>query len=436
MFERETNGVNGMRYGFRPLTAAVILAALMAGAACPGDIRALAESEQERYFDEEDGVWVTPGAEMDGESFIRGYLKLKRGAVVYYDKNRKQPMGYPLEESVVYAERVRAYEKGSLYELRFDTAGTADGESYVKAYYYTREPDAAGTSARAEALGSSPGARIVDGVPLTVIRFHYGAETQNEQRFNIITATGTGYIAHDSTNLRKGPGSTYEYITRLSRDTRVTVTGMVTNGVGATWLYVRDDEGNEGFVRNDMVASAPVGLTQVEAPAEGETPIADPAEDTPESQEDGPPAEASLTEDTEPEEEPPLLLDEAGGQEAPEALPLPEAEQQEDGGEAAAQDERDAAPDGRSVRVAVTWQGESESPSYGDYAVLRAVLQGYEGKDVALQWQTSRDGARWNDIHGANSETLTLQMTEENCRDYWRVLVTTKDSDVLPNPGQ
>ena len=148
---------------------------------------------------------------------------------------------------------------------------------------------------------------------------------------------------------------------------------MTVNGVGATWMLVKDGEGNEGFVRADLLGSPPEA-TPTPVPEPVPTPAPSPSP-------------------------------------APEPTAVPTA-----------------APDPvRSVSVEV--HGKA-SPAIGDTVVLEAVLAGYGDLVTSLQWQMSPDGKTWQDIGGATAETLSVLLTEENSGCYWRVLVTDSEPEI------
>ena len=222
------------------------------------------------FFDPEDGVWIESG-EKAGEDRQSGYMTLLRGHVVYRDANRTDPIGYPTEESIVYATCVRTYEKGSVYQVRFDTQQTRNEEKCITGYYYTQYPR------MEDKPEPSTDVRILDGVMIPLIRFHYGAETGVESQYNVVTASGTAYIAKGGTNLREGPGGSYNYVARLAKDTKVTITGFNINS-NVTWYYVYDSEGNRGFVRADLLTDLPSTVIPTPEPTETATIIAGPEE--------------------------------------------------------------------------------------------------------------------------------------------------------------
>ena len=76
----------------------------------------------------------------------------------------------------------------------------------------------------------------------------------------------------------------------------------------------------------------------------------------------------------------------------------------------------------RSVSITADW-GEGEL-HFGDAATLTAVLSGYDGAAYTLQWQTSKDGAEWADVEDATETSYVMTVTEDNYRDFWRVIVT------------
>ena len=368
------------------------LAVLLSAAAAAEESGAAADAENTGlYFDVSDGVWIgydgtqethssesgqSPAAQTGDETgFLSGYIRIPRGRALYRDVNRTEQLGYPLEESVFYAVRRRKYEKGAVYELRFDTAESAETDRYVTAYYYSRDPDAVSEGGQEELFAGLAGARIVDGVPLTLVRLRYGEAPGEsvEERYNVVSASGVALVKHDETNLREGPGGTYGYIVRLSRGEAVTVEGMTVNGVGATWMLVKDRDGNEGFIRADLLGAAPEATPEPTA-----VPTPDPTpEPTPTPQ--------------------------------PTAVPSPTPEPER--------------------RVSVAVRGKAE-PAIGDTVVLEAVLEGDGDLVTRLQWQASRDGETWQDIAGATADTLSVTLTQENSGSYWRVLVTHSEPEI------
>ena len=76
----------------------------------------------------------------------------------------------------------------------------------------------------------------------------------------------------------------------------------------------------------------------------------------------------------------------------------------------------------RSVSVYLAYDGDYVT--FGDRVTFYAVLNGYEDTVYALQWQSSHDNRTWSDISGADKATYTMNVTEENYTDYYRVAVT------------
>ena len=79
----------------------------------------------------------------------------------------------------------------------------------------------------------------------------------------------------------------------------------------------------------------------------------------------------------------------------------------------------------RTIDIYADWGGGELY--FGDESTLIAVLHGYDNAVYTVQWQTSRDGAEWQDIEGATETRYTMIVTEENYLDYWRVVVTITD---------
>ena len=150
----------------------VVLTALLVGAAIA-----------EPGWDPEDGVFIddtesspflNTGDKEDTQYPSKGYLRLLKGRVVYRDRYRKEQLGWVTEDSYVYAVRVGTIKRGAYYELRFDTQSTENGKRYEKAYVLLANPSMYTGEKAIEYAQGLPGARIVDGVPIPQVRFHYG----------------------------------------------------------------------------------------------------------------------------------------------------------------------------------------------------------------------------------------------------------------------
>ena len=79
----------------------------------------------------------------------------------------------------------------------------------------------------------------------------------------------------------------------------------------------------------------------------------------------------------------------------------------------------------RYIDIYVAW--EDERKEIGNTATLIAVLHGYENAVYTLQWQNSEDDVNWTDVEGETGERFAIEITEENCTDYWRVQVIITD---------
>ena len=53
---------------------------------------------------------------------------------------------------------------------------------------------------------------------------------------------------------------------------------------------------------------------------------------------------------------------------------------------------------------------------------LSSELIGFENKEYTLQWQHSLDGTTWIDEPGANEDTYTFVLDEQNARYIWRII--------------
>ncbi|MEG0050426.1 MAG: hypothetical protein RR865_14825, partial [Clostridia bacterium] len=81
----------------------------------------------------------------------------------------------------------------------------------------------------------------------------------------------------------------------------------------------------------------------------------------------------------------------------------------------------------RSIEITASWK--NEQLILGDHVTLTATLHGYESVE-SLQWQMSSDNINWSDVDGANEESYSYQLNEENCTNYWRISVTVPDANL------
>lgn len=283
----------------------VVLTALLVGAALA-----------ERDFDIEDGVYLddsesspflNTGDKEDTQYPSKGYLRLLKGRVVYRDRYRKEQLGWVTEDSYVYAVRVGTIKRGAYYELRFDTQSTENGKRYEKAYVLLANPSMYTGEKAIEYAQGLPGARIVDGVPIPQVRFHYGEIIEQDDYYPLVPAVGRAVIVKSGVNLRKGPGKSFSRVIYLKKGQEISILGSYTNGVGDRWIFVRTEGGDEGFVAKDTLELLP-NPTPTPVPEETAQPEETPVpggEEQPEGTEpegaEGEPEEGEDAEPTEPE---------------------------------------------------------------------------------------------------------------------------------------
>ena len=89
-----------------------------------------------------------------------------------------------------------------------------------------------------------------------------------------VTATEqrTATVTSDSVNVRKGAGTAYESVGKVTKGGSVTITGEATGTDNKTWYQISFGDGKTGFVRSDLVevSEAPVKNVEVTEGAEGE----------------------------------------------------------------------------------------------------------------------------------------------------------------------
>ena len=81
----------------------------------------------------------------------------------------------------------------------------------------------------------------------------------------------------DSVNVRKGAGTAYESVGKVSKGGSLVITGEANGTDGKTWYQVSFGDGQTGFVRSDLVAVSDTPVEAVENP-EGENPEGENAE--------------------------------------------------------------------------------------------------------------------------------------------------------------
>lgn len=74
----------------------------------------------------------------------------------------------------------------------------------------------------------------------------------------------------------------------------------------------------------------------------------------------------------------------------------------------------------RSVRVEASYIAAVDAETQ---VTLTAILTGFDGVQVQLQWQSSVNGIDWRDVPGAKETSYTYELTEQNREVAWRVVV-------------
>jgi hypothetical protein len=140
-------------------------------------------------------------------------------------------------------------------------------------------------------------------------------------------------------------------------------------------------------------------------PEEGEPEDEWPDEDPREDEEDGEPTGETPAEGTEGE--------------TPAAGTEPQGEEGEVVGETETK-----APE-RTVTIR---SSQGDVVTEGEIIYLTSKLKGFDGLDIAYQWQVDRgDGAGWVDVEGANRSKHSFVATRETMSYSWRLIVTVMD---------
>ena len=142
-------------------------------------------------------------------------------------------------------------------------------------------------------------------------------------------------------------------------------------------------------------------------PEEGEPEDEWPDEDPREDEESGEPAAETPAEGTEGE--------------TPAAGTEPQGEEGEVVGETETK-----APE-RTVTIR---SSQGDVVTEGEIIYLTSKLKGFDGLDIAYQWQVDRgDGAGWVDVEGANRSKHMFVADKETITYSWRLIVTVMDEE-------
>ena len=76
-------------------------------------------------------------------------------------------------------------------------------------------------------------------------------------------------------------------------------------------------------------------------------------------------------------------------------------------------------PEGAEIDFEIFWDGEA---LIGETAHFHAIVIGLEEYEYTLQWQSSIAGKSWENIDGANEETMDIVATEEANEFFYRVI--------------
>ena len=210
------------------------------------------------------------------------------------------------------------------------------------------------------------------------------------------------------------------------------------------------------------------GTTEEKTPAEGQAEKAEPEEDDwgedarEEDALDYVPEVKTSAEGTEPEDETPAEGTEAEGEtaaegteaegevpaegteaegetpaEGTEAEGETPAEGTEVDGEVPAEGTEAQSEEGNLVgeavqpeRVVQIRSSQGDVVTEGEIIYLSSRLKGFDGLDIAYQWQVDRgDGAGWVDVEGANRSKHMFVADRETIQYSWRLIVTVMDGE-------
>ena len=183
------------------------------------------------------------------------------------------------------------------------------------------------------------------------------------------------------------------------------------------------------------------GVPEEEVPAEAKAEEGEPEEDDwgedarEEDSEDFVPEDETSEEGAEAEGETPAEGTTAEG-ETPAEGENPEEEAEAEG-EAAAEGTEAEGEDGNLVGETVQPErsvqirsSQGDVVTEGEIIYLTSKLKGFDGLDIAYQWQVDRgDGAGWVDVEGANRSKHMFVADKDTIQYSWRLIVSTMDEE-------
>ena len=131
--------------------------------------------------------------------------------------------------------------------------------------------------------------------------------------------------------------------------------------------------------------------------------------------------EEDTPEEGTPEEETPAEEPEEGEDEEEPVEPV-------EGAETAGEGEEDNGTPKEPERSVIIRSSQGEVVTEGEIIYLTSKLKGFDGLDIAYQWQVDRgDGEGWVDVEGANRAKHMFVASRETIQYSWRLIVSILD---------
>ena len=175
-------------------------------------------------------------------------------------------------------------------------------------------------------------------------------------------------------------------------------------------------------------------IPEVKTPAEGTEPedeaSAEGSEAEGETPAEGTEAESETpAEGTEAEGEVPAEGTEAEGEIAAEGTEV-DGEVPTEGTEAQSEEGNLVGETVQPERIVQIRSSQGDVVTEGEIIYLSSRLKGFDGLDIAYQWQVDRgDGAGWVDVEGANRSKHMFVADRETIQYSWRLIVTVIDGE-------
>ena len=207
---------------------------------------------------------------------VAGFAMAMAGAVTVFVGSSVQTLAYTQTTGTVISDNVKVRSDASttakqVSSLRngdvvdiVDEATDSSGYVWYKIYVNKSEFGYVRSDLVNKKGGSSSNTTATATATQSAASLPETQATATEQRNATVLA--------DSVNVRKGAGTAYDSVGKVSKGGAVVITGEANGTDGKTWYQVTFGDGQTGFVRSDLVAVSDTPVETAENPEGGENP--------------------------------------------------------------------------------------------------------------------------------------------------------------------